>query len=482
MSTQSGQPFRPSSSTPAPTRANARSGTGGPLTRTARPIRVEALRAEPAISGRLDPLAPVSPWGVEPAWSPSHTTNSSAQLPLSDMIDRASAQVVMLRRAVEDAAGADRIVRQNAAELAQRLAQGQRFAADFDQRLIQAGQAASVLDKAVLALKSLESVVEQMRAANDTVSRSMNARLRETEQRFEQRLADMQASFDAAIARVQSQVTESRKGIEQHAEQVCATVDRHAAQAQARVSIILDSASDRLQTMEDQLERLGGETMTAVHDLCGRAATLLGHDPRTGTTGQALAAGSLAAAVRDADDAINECNSAVLRVAVAKQDALATTESINQATHAARQIELTRSPLIEQLRTSMDEAISGAERARQGLVEVTKSQEAAIVRSDEASALLARQREDLKAIAEATRYHIDQARTAQNTLEAITLKADDTGQVLKSAMQEVTVQAASLVELARKVTQLVRAAQEPSSQRPADDTGPASESAEATAA
>lgn len=240
-----------------------------------RPVKIDLTGL--ARGGSADPFAPLGGEGAG--------TETAAVL--GEMLDRAATQVAMLRRAVEDAAGADAAVRRHAGELNQRLAQGEQFAAEFDQRLARAGQAAGVVEKAAVALGAMEGVIAQMRGAQEAITRTFDAkmrvqqeamegrlaeqerffiaRMRAQQETFERRIADMSAGFERAMEGAGAEATraceqfeetleERRKSLMAAIETACAGADRHVAQMQARASLVLDGVRDRMEVLEERGE------------------------------------------------------------------------------------------------------------------------------------------------------------------------------------------------------------------------------------
>jgi chromosome segregation ATPase len=287
--------------TPAPTARPrlALGRTARPL--PGRPVKIDlsglARAARGEELGESDHIGPLGSWSADV----DEFARGTDGLPLRDVVDRAAAQLLVLRKAVEEAAIADRVVRQHKGELEKRLVQGERFAAELDQRLVRAGKAAEVVEKAASALAAMEAVVSQLRAGQDAVARVFESRLEQQQKTmearlaarqdameaqfahqqqtfetrmaaqrelFEKRIADLSATFeqgitaarkDAAAIREEFERTlgEHRKSIMGQTEQLCATADRHVAQTQARASLILDAASDRIDVLHKEAGRLG---------------------------------------------------------------------------------------------------------------------------------------------------------------------------------------------------------------------------------
>ncbi|MBY0310570.1 MAG: hypothetical protein K2W85_00720 [Phycisphaerales bacterium] len=471
---------------------------GSSVRRTARPLKIDLTPP-----GNGDPLAPVAPWGVVPGWSGRGGSGEGAEFgggstpPLADVVDRASAQLVILRKAVEEAGAADRAIRQHAVELAQRVQQGQRFASELDQRLAAAGMAAGVLEKAAGALGALERVLEQMRTAQAVVSKAMEQRLERQQQqfdraleeqrvRFEQRLSAMDAVIEKMIGETQARsaaavseaegvtralvssveslageaervIEQRQRTIHQQVDQVVAAADRQAAQVQARVSLVLDGASERLDLIEQQGRRLGIDAQEAIDALCERAAAVLGHDPRS-DFGSAPKPGSLAERVEKAEEMIRHVDDAGVRVAACRGEAMSVMDRLIEAVQQARTIAELGEPKIAELSERIDRAEIEGQRARDALIEAAAAQQRGAEAAQQASELLARQREDLAAVAEASRYHVEQARAAERELRGVIDEAAGRGPELERSAREVRREAERLVQLARDASDVARRA------------------------
>lgn len=463
-----------------------------PVSRTARsvtrPVKIDLTGAP----GRADPLAPMVPWGVAAAARGAEPANLAAQVagdevwgngmsggfgaggsaghvPLSDLVDKAGAQLVTLRRTLDDAAAADRIVRAHMTDLMQRMQQGQRFGAEFDQRLVSAGKAAGMLEKAAATLQGLEAVVDQIRNAQGAMEQRVYQKLAEHETSVQARLDAVTARYEAMLARIDGAATEAQvraaervdeleRGVKADLDALTATIDRRAAQTQARTSVILDSASDRLDTMDRQAAELGGRAAREVEALCEKAARLLGHDPRA-AQGAEPAVGSLGHAVARAEELIAGVDDSAVRIAAGRTAAEHTIEKLESVRLAAESVAENGMMRQESLRQSIEAALERTREVDASLQRALVAQADAVQKSDQASTLLLRQREDLGAIAEAGRYHVEQARSAEASLRAEIESASVRSASLKRAVEDVSDQAANLVGLARDVAVLIARAE-----------------------
>lgn len=442
-----------------------------------RPVRVD-LSGNPG----EDPLAPVPGWGVEFVTGNGSSMTAAGTVgtggALSELVDKAGAQLIVLRRSLDEAVASDRVVRQHLADLTQRLQQGQRFATEFDRRLTESGRAASVLEKAASTLRGLEGVVEQLRSSQAQLEQRMQQRLAEQAEAFAKRMLELESTFQSRLEEMQTRVQDAARASEAQAEQMrqdaerrielsrtaiteradalMAQVDRHAAQAQARVSLILDGASDRLAVMEEQAEHLGGSSRQRLDELCAQAVELLGHDPRRdGPAPADPVPGSLAHAVTQARELIDTVDDAGIRITAIKSEAAAGIQQMDAARREVEAVIQSTRPVQTELAVRIDEVLAQARAGEEQLRTALEQQRQAAEAATRASEQLSRQREDLEAIGSASAYHVAQAREAASSLGARLETADVRIRELDHAMEQVTLQAQSMVELARRVASLV---------------------------
>lgn len=442
--------------------------------RPARPLRIDL--------GPADPLAPVAPWGVGGmgGFDTDHTpaARSLADQHLGDLVDQAQAQLVILRKTLDEAAASDRVVRQHVSELVQRLQQGQRFSAEIDKRIESAGIAAGILEKAALTLRGLEAVVDQIRSSQARLDEQIQSRLAlqaetfakrliEMDERVERRIGELEARHADLLSRAEqataaieqkvgTTVDAAQRDLEIRADQLVAAVDRHAAQAQARVSLILDGASDRLGVMEQQALALGGRSFDQLETLCRQAVDVLGYDPRTAGTNPSPATGSLSHAVRSANEVIEDANQAGLRIGALQNGARAMIEELRALEAQAAATIQNAEPMRAELQTRIDAALDRARAASESLDRAVAAQQAAIAQSQETSTRLARQRDDLGAIAAASEHHVSRARDAAGALSAKIDIAGAESARLDTAMADLRAQAESIVAMAKRVATLAK--------------------------
>ncbi len=452
-------------------RTAAPSRTARPVMNLVRPVRID--------------LTGGTPFGGWQTAADNGVTSDS--LPMADMADRASAQLAILRKAVDEAAHADHAVRTHVGELTQRLAQGQRFAAELDERMIRAGKAAGIVEKAASALGALQMAVQQVRTAQDAVTKPFEAKLVEQERILAERLAQQEAAFEQRMARQQEvferrigelsatfeetisravrdsdmvrehserAIGEHRRAIVSETEQVCAAADRHIAQVQSRGSLILDGVADRMDVLTQQCDRIGKDAQANLDAMCERAARILGHDPRSDFASEPRL-GSLADAATRADALVLGVNEAVVRIATLRSDAEQVLRRLVDVRDEAERVIEDRLPRLDTLRTTLDEANAQATMMQQTLDDALHQQADAADKSASASMLLGRQREDLAAVAEAGRYHVEQCRAAADALREMIEQAGAQGAELDRAAAAVRAQAENMVELARDAAALV---------------------------
>ena len=138
-----------------------------------------------------------------------------------------------------------------------------------------------------------------------------------------------------------------------------------------------------------------------------------------------------------------------------RSDAERVLREMNEATADAKRLTAERLPELETLAASLDQASAQATMMQQTLDDAMRSQQDAAQRATQASQTLARQREDLAAIAEAGRYHVEQCRAAESTLRETLEQAASRTQELGRAAAAVREQAESMVALARDAAELV---------------------------
>ena len=431
-----------------------------------------------------DPLAEVSPWGVIehkaghaqhthtapaplPAESDDFPAHSNSDLPLSDMVDRASAQLLILRRTLDEAGTVSRQVRQTTTDLTQRLDHGQRLKTEIDQRLQAAGAASGVLEKASITLRGLEQLVSQIRVASGALEQKISAKLAEQAATFDRKLAELSDRFNARIAQITAEselvASQAEHKLKTDTDRLGAEIDRRVAQVQARSSLVLDSASDRVQTLERQAEHLGGVITQRVETMCSEAARVLGHDPRAQPREEPTP-GSLAERLTTTRALIKEAEDASIRLASLLGETEQASKRVRNAGEEARDAIDNVASLREKAVAQVEHALSRVHELDASLLDAGERHAKAIDRMTEANTQLATLREDLGTMASAFGYHISQARDAQQSLSQTCSKAGDQIRTLDDAAAHVARQAQSLVALARDAATLIAQAQKPKEQ------------------
>lgn len=435
-----------------------------------------ALTSHPAWTS-----APATPSFISPAFAPpptrqaGHATDDRS-VPLSDLLDRASAQSIMLRRTLDDAAAADQAIRRRLNYLTQRLQQGQGFAEDFDRRLASAGAAAGVLERASAALRAVESTVERVRESQAALETRFTQRLADQEAAFEQRLLHQQAVFEQRLSNLASatdasfaaqtdrleharaeavaQVADSAARAREIVHDSSAQIDRSAAAAQARVSLLLDSASDSLDSLQRRSEALSSRAAATLDDLRIRAEAILGDDadhpsPHTGRCP------SLGSAVAHAESLVREVDDAGLRIRAIKSDTEQTIQRLADMRTDSESIVLDRLPQQDELRRVLDETHTHAQEMDRTLRDAAQVQAAAVRAALESSRAMSTLRDDLESIGAAARYHVGLAQDAVQTLTRTLDAAGHRTASLDASMEHIGEQATTLVALAREVAALI---------------------------
>lgn len=452
---------------------------------------------------------------------------------LSELLDRARSQVLLLRRALDEAATLERGSITRAADLTQRLELGKRMGAEFDQRLEAAHKAAGVLPQAASALRGLEALVEQMRAmqsgaeqrfaaqvaeAQARVERSLmdelektrsqmrvrceefagafrgeldgaserlrgvvdeyEQRLRDQEERFETRLRDMSAriaesegNVENAHQRLADHIAGAWGGIEKRllveSDRLSSEIDRKSAGVQARLSLILDSAAERVDILDSQGSRLSGDIEGRVQSMCDRAARLLGLSTLSASgepvvEGDEPRQGSLLAALDEARVVLSTADGAATRLSLLVQRADEATQRARETLENAQVVAATREGEAERVERTIQQGLEQLKMFEQSLGSAAERHQAGLEELQRVREMTSTAREDLQAMAAAASFHAEQVREqearldeARRRAEASAAEATSRAAALDRAMEQVTNQAAELVAMARDVSVLV---------------------------
>jgi hypothetical protein len=434
-----------------------------------------------------DPLAPVvSPWSVAPPAAGTADPAVPHPTALRELADRAGLQINILRHTLDEAIRVDRAIGGKANELAQRLEQAGRFEREMDRRLDAAGRSVGILDHAANAVAALEKVITEMRTTHVSVEEGFRRELAAQQERTEQQLAEREARFSEQLAEQERRITRlidqyaeaaglklqehseafaarlaeisdqgvralhtaqahvaaaeseamrlrdnMERGLKAEVDQLASSLERQSAQVQARVCIVLDEASQRVAELERTAARVGVTANERLEKVCDRAAAVLGHDPRKIGMGvephNNPASNSLADLTERAETAAKLAEEHLLRLSVASD--------------RAGEIEMKLKVAIEEV---------GSIKTGQQMI-------------DEAAAAeqrLGSLRDDLESMATSVRYNLSQAQHAEAILGKTIDRARDKVHSLDHAMNEVTQQAGSMVQVARDVASLVMRAEQ----------------------
>jgi hypothetical protein len=385
---------------------------------------------------------------------------AAQQTGLSDLVDRAGAQLMILRRTLDEATALGNAARRESDALATRLCESQRSREQIEERIRQAGSALAVLDRAGETVRALEDVVGRLRGVREAMADEMERRLevqrrafdqqleqiaRVHEQRIERqervwtdRLARLESLMNERFAEAQQEMPariellrdaavveieqacqrlheaggnaeracdQAERRAREHAERLGAALDRQNAQTDARISLAIDSAQERLTELERLAQRSGQALKERVEELGRHATEALGIDPRSlghqnGWRDNA-APGSLAEVVLHAEGVLHSMGRAVGQLGSAVAGAQTT---------------------IERITGSADEV---AQRMERGLA-----------RSDSRALLLekcmqdaTRQAEELMQAAKGLRELIEQGRKAGGETVAVTTLDERAGRI-----------------------------------------------------
>lgn len=495
----------------------------------ARP-RVVIGRGLPGSRGREE--APVSS-----AWGGSDLSGGSqpVEQSLAQLLERSQSQVMVLRRALDEAATMERSAISRNAEMHQRLEQSRRFGAEFDKRLEDAARAAGALPQAAAALKGLEALIAEMRriqtgaeqrfaeqvakAQRETelslgerferTHHELKARCQEFEKAFdaeldnaaerlrgivegyERRLVDQEHRFEERLGELASRIAESEGKVE-HAHQrvadhisgawgtietrlksehdrLSADIDRKGAGVQARLSLILDSAAERVDILETQGARLSGEIEARARVMCDRASKVLGFNVSS-ERGEELPErgekpGSVLSALEKLRDALHDSDSAAIRLSALVERATEMSGRVSTAAEEARSLVGEREAEIARVRAAVDQGLERLAQFEASLNDAGTRHAASVDELNRVREAMTTARQDLEAMAAASAFHAEQVREHESRLDEARRQADASAEnarvrarALDRAMEEVTAQAGELVSMARDVSTLIERA------------------------
>lgn len=457
---RSASPLAPSS--PAP--------FAWPFPSDRQPIRVDAsVLAQQA--GLSDPLSPIPTPGLGrfttgPEGEPLDyaARSESAGVPLADLIDRATAQLMVFRRAMEEAVRVDRAARTHTFELSAQVQAAQLVVADCDQKIEALSRLAETADRAPAITADLNQLLAQIQTSHESIRSYVEEQLTRQRIGFDTRVAlhhdaitvqleksefDHRARIErhelgitTRIAELEAKVSASATDIEARAASTAALaaraaedafraefqrleagLERQAAQAQARVGLLIDDAQQRLAELQGAADRVATSATERVEALAARVNDILGDDPATGTPKP----GSLNAAIQSA-----------MMFTQQARTASANLETLTGATDEAQ----------SQLRTALDAM-------RQQFASAAEDAAAALSQTEAAVRSVSADRSELEALAVHARAHFIQAREADANLARTGEQAQMRAIALQRSMEQVTEQSAGVVSLARDLSTLL---------------------------
>ena len=299
-----------------------------------------------------------------PSSDPAPRTRTDRE-PLAELVDRASAQMMILRRTLDEAQVLGNAARRASDDLASNLAHVQQAQSEIDARMGRAAAGLRVLDSARETLHALDEVVSRIRTVKDGLGQEFDNRLREQASRFERHIEELGREWAARLerqheawtqrlsrlerlvnerfeeaerelpSRVELLKSSSIVEIEQACEEVraaagaaeksadgalraaraesdriAAGLERLASQAQARASLALDSAQERVQELEQRSAQIEAGTRQRLNEMAHEAATTLGVEVRSLSSEQGWRdrprPGSLAELVLQAEGTLHE--------------------------------------------------------------------------------------------------------------------------------------------------------------------------------
>lgn len=152
-------------------------------------------------------------------------------------------------------------------------------------------------------VRAVETAIARFVAAKAGWDRQWRTRLDDARAAFESRLNDHMREVESRLV-----------AHEQRIDRLLARLDRAAAAADARVALATDAANERLAHVERRAADLAGPMLDEFETLFRSARDLLGHPD---------CPGALAAAVRQAESAVTDCNDAAIRLGAMMERACA---------------------------------------------------------------------------------------------------------------------------------------------------------------
>ncbi|MBX3403990.1 MAG: hypothetical protein KF699_11330 [Phycisphaeraceae bacterium] len=156
-------------------------------------------------------------------------------------------------------------------------------------------------------------VPSEVRAVEVAIARFVAAKAG-WDRQWRTRLDDARAAFEARLNDHMREVESRLAAHVQRVDTMLATVDRRSAAAQARLALAADGADERLASIERRAADLAGPMLDEFESLFRCAQRLLGN---------AEEPGALAAAVRQAEQTVTDCNDAAIRLGAMMERAAA---------------------------------------------------------------------------------------------------------------------------------------------------------------
>lgn len=269
------------------------------------PVRVVRLKAPAAVASTL-PENRASVGAVGLAGTSTHapsfpsSAGTSREAGLADLVDRASAQLMIIRRTLDEASTLGNAARRESETLSSRIGQARQASESLQDNLKQTASALRVLDRAADSVRALEDVLGRIRALREALADQVEQAAAAQNEAIEARFARTEREWTARITRLESLMNErlgeaertiparmsliesaaiveierakqdlltrageveranddaARKARAEH-DRLNAALERQAAQAQARVSLLVDRAQEQLGDAERRAETL----------------------------------------------------------------------------------------------------------------------------------------------------------------------------------------------------------------------------------
>jgi hypothetical protein len=336
-----------------------------------------------------------------------------------DVVVRAQAQIVVLRRALEEGARLRDETQASNRRLGECLDAGVRVIEQLDIKTSRAEQAAGVLDRATTTLDALSAITEQVDAARSGLQSF--AVTCESEQR---------AAMEAARSHATKELADAARDIE-------ARVQAAREQSVAEASRIADDAVERARLIEQRVTALVG------------VPEMDAEDP----------ARSLAEAMHEGTSLLKRVEDSVLRIAMMAGDADEIRESVATALAEGAEFAETHAMQMAELRASMDQGIRDAAAASEQILRSSEENRAVASGIEKSTAQVRELAGMLDALRVSTGAQIERSRAAEESLRQTIEQASGAAQAVSRCLEQVTSQAGDLVRVARDVASLIARAE-----------------------